>query len=293
MNTYSIKDLENISGIKAHTLRIWEQRYNFIKPQRTDTNIRYYNGEDLKLILNISLLKNNGFKISKIAKMDAEEISREVSLLTESEFRFPEQVQALTLSMLNMDEERFEKTMSTSILQLGFEKTMINIVYPFLGKVGILWQTGAANSAHEHFITNLIRQKLLVAIDGQFVTRHETTKKYLLFLPEGEMHELGLLFASYIIKARNRQVIYLGQNLPFEDLKNIFNIQKPDFLVTILTNSFDGDGIAAYINKVSTTFPSAKLLISGRQVIGEDLKVSENTIIYPRKELFIEFVDQN
>lgn len=245
------------------------------------------------MILNISLLKDNGFKISKIAQMSAEEISQKISLLTESEFRFPEQIQALTLSMLNLDEERFEKTMSTSILQLGFEKTMINIIYPFLGKVGILWQTGAANSAHEHFITNLIRQKLLVAIDGQFVTKHETTKKYLLFLPEGEMHELGLLFASYIIKARNHQVVYLGQNLPFEDLKKVFDIQKPDFLVTILTTSLEGDSIAAYINKVSATFSSTKLLVSGRQVIGQDLKVSENIIIYPRKELFIDFVDQH
>jgi len=145
------------------------------------------------------MLKDNGYKISKIAKMDANEISLEVARLSENEFRFPEQIQALTLSMLNMDEERFEKTIATSILQLGFEKTMIHIIYPFLAKVGILWQTGAANTAHEHFITNLIRRKLLVAIDGQVVTRSESSKKYLLFLTQEEMHELGLLCACYIL----------------------------------------------------------------------------------------------
>lgn len=293
VNTYSIKDLEHISGIKAHTLRIWEQRYNFIKPKRTETNIRYYNGEDLKLILNISMLKDNGYKISKIAKMDANEISLEVARLSENEFRFPEQIQALTLSMLNMDEERFEKTIATSILQLGFEKTMIHIIYPFLAKVGILWQTGAANTAHEHFITNLIRRKLLVAIDGQVVTRSEASKKYLLFLPQEEMHELGLLFACYILKARNHQVIYLGQNLPFDDLKKVFEAQNPDFLVTILTNSAEGDGIEKYIHKVAATFTSAKFLVSGRQIIGQDLTTPSNTIVFPRKELFIEFVDRN
>lgn len=293
MNTYSIKDLEHISGIKAHTLRIWEQRYNFIKPKRTETNIRYYNGEDLKLILNIAALKENGYKISKIAKMPVAEISEEVSRLNEGGFRYSEQVQALSLSMLHMDEERFEKIIATSILQLGFEKTMLHIIYPFLEKVGMLWQTGAASPAHEHFITNLIRQKLMVAIDGQCVRRHDRCKKYLLFLPEEEMHEIGLLFASYIIKARNHQVIYLGQSLPFDSLRSIFEDQKPDFLMTILTNSSDGTKIEQYINELAMAFPSATLLVSGRQIVDREINFSPNTVVFPRKELFIEFVDRN
>lgn len=291
MTKYSIKDLEHISGIKAHTLRIWEQRYNFINPKRTDTNIRYYNGDDLKLVLNISLLKNNGFKISKIAKLTSDEISNEVARLTQVKFDYPEQIQALTLSMLNLDEERFEKTMSTSILQLGFEKAMILIVYPFLSKIGVLWQTGAANPAHEHFITNLIRQKLMVAIDGQYVNRDQNTRKFLLYLPQGEMHELGLLFANYIIKSRNHQVFYLGQNLPFVDLEAVYHIHQPDFLVTVITNGLEKAEIEEYLNLVTATFPDTKILISGQQLINYDLNLPANIQVFPGKDLFIEFIE--
>src|SRR4028119_2082894 len=162
MSVYSIKDLEHLSGIKAHTLRIWEQRYNIIRPKRTDTNIRYYDDTDLKLVLNISLLKEHGFKISEIARMTMEDMSQEVLSLTDKNLRYSDQIQALTLSMIDLDEERFEKIMSTNALQVGFEQTMINIVYPFLIKIGVLWQTGAISPAQEHFISNLIRQKLTV-----------------------------------------------------------------------------------------------------------------------------------
>ncbi len=238
------------------------------------------------------MLKDNGYKISNIAKMSGDEILKEVSKLTDNDFRYPAQVQALTLSMLNMDEERFEKIMSTGILQLGFEKTMINIIYPFLEKIGILWQTGAASPAHEHFITNLIRQKLLVAIDGQYVSRSDNSKKFVLFLPEEEMHELGLLFASYIIKARNHQVIYLGQDLPFEDLKSVVETINPDFLVTILTNSVGGGIVENYINGIASAFPSTKILISGRQIIGQEIETPSNVIVFPRKEVFVDFIDR-
>src|SRR5210317_1574096 len=166
MSIYSIKDLEYLSGIKAHTLRIWEQRYNFIKPKRTDTNIRYYDDEDLKFVLNVSLLKDHGHKISRICSMPEQDIQLEVNRLMEKKMGFPEQIQSLTLSMLELDEERFEKTLNTNILQIGFERTMMNLVYPFFQRIGILWQTGAIASAQEHFISNLVRQKIIVAIDG-------------------------------------------------------------------------------------------------------------------------------
>ena len=291
MNKYSIKDLEHISGIKAHTLRIWEQRYNFINPKRTDTNIRYYNGEDLKLILNISLLKSNGMKISKIAKMAPDEIAEEVARQTAIEFHYPEQIQSLTLAMLNLDDERFEKIMSTSILQLGFEKAMLLIIYPFLAKIGLLWQTGAANPGHEHFITNLIRQKLMVAIDGQLASRDFNSLKFLLFLPEEEMHELGLLFANYLIRARNHKVVYLGQNLPFADLEMVYSAHQPDFLVTIITNGLEVKDIEAYLHSLGSTFSESKILISGQQVIGKEIDVPKNVIVFPRKELFIDYIE--
>jgi MerR family transcriptional regulator, light-induced transcriptional regulator len=290
MTTYSIKDLEHLSGIKAHTLRIWEQRYNFIKPKRTDTNIRFYDDSDLKLVLNVSLLKDNGYKISKIAEMTEDQMSSEVMSVTEKTLKYPEQIHALTLSMIDMDEDRFEKVMATNILQMGFESTMINVIYPFLSKIGMLWQTGAVNPAQEHFISNLIRQKLIVAIDGQFVTSLATSKKYLLYLPEGELHELSLLFSNYIIKARKNSTVYLGQSVPFEDLRAVHNIHRPDYIFTVITTHPGQSQIQEYINKLSSEFPDTTILLTGYQVIGQDLTLGPNMRIFNRLDELVGFV---
>jgi DNA-binding transcriptional MerR regulator len=293
MSTFSIKDLEHLSGIKAHTIRIWEQRYELINPKRTDTNIRYYDDRDLKLILNVSLLKENGFKISKIAEMSEGEIQREVIRLTETNLRYPEQIHALTICMVDMDEDRFEKIMSTNILKLGFEKTMLNIIYPFLSKIGILWQTGAINPAQEHFISNLVRQKLIVAIDNQYVSSTIQSKKYVLFLPEGELHEMSLLFADYVIKSRQNRSIYLGQSLPVGDLEQVCDIHRPDFLITVVTSTPGPAHIQDYINTLGQKFPQSQILISGFQVIGQDLQLPHNISIFNRIDELVSFVESH
>ena len=293
MSTFSIKDLEQLSGIKAHTIRIWEQRYGLINPDRTDTNIRYYDDKDLKLILNVSLLKDNGFKISKIANMSEGEMQREVIRLTESNLRYPEQIHALTICMVDLDEDRFEKIMSTNILKLGFEKTMINIIYPFLNKIGILWQTGAINPAQEHFISNLVRQKLIVAIDNQYVSSTIQSKKYILFLPEGELHEISLLFADYIIKARQNRSIYLGQSLPLSDLEEVCSIHQPDFIITVVTSTPGPSHIQNYINTLGKKFPNTKILVSGYQVVGQDLTFPSNMMAFSRIDQLISFVEEH
>lgn len=264
---YSIKDLEQLSGIKAHTLRVWEQRYDIIKPKRTPTRIRFYDDEDLKLILNISFLNRNNYKISKIAKMEEEEISDMVIRITNSNLDFPNQVNAMVIAMVNLDENRFEKIIATNALQFGFEKTMLSIIYPFLQKIGILWQTGNINPAHEHFISNLIRQKLIVAIDGQIGEPHPEAKKFVLFLPEGELHELSLLFASFILKSRRHKVVYMGQSLPLEDLKTVHEVYNPDFYFTIVTSFPNQQGLQEYLNEMVDSYPSAQLLVSGYQAI--------------------------
>lgn len=292
MSTYSIKDLEQLSGIKAHTLRIWEQRYQFILPKRTETNIRYYDDKDLKLVLNIALLKDNGYKISKIAGMDEDDMNHEVLRLTEKNLRYPDQIHALTLAMIDLDEDRFEKIMATNILKLGFESTMINVIYPFLSKIGVLWQTGAINPSQEHFISNLIRQKLIVAIDGQFVSNSDSQHKYLLYLPEGELHELTLLFLCYIIKARRNKVVYFGQNLPFDDLKSIHHVHKPDYILTIITTSPHAGEVKNYVNKLSSTFPESEILLSGYQVIGQRIKSKDNVKVFTRIDHIIQFVEE-
>ncbi len=292
MSNYSIKDLEHLTGVKAHTIRIWEQRYNILKPKRTDTNIRYYDSEDLKQMLNIALLNNNGYKISKIAKMSQEEIFEAVLKTIDKNNNYSDQINALTVSMIDLNEAQFEKIMSTNILQLGFEETMMNIIYPFLTKIGFLWQIDSINPAQEHFMTNLIRQKLIVAIDGQFSYQEQYHKKYMLFLPDGELHEISLLFAAYLIKARGNQATYLGQSLPMKDVYEAYKIHKPDFILTVITSSPDIDHVQDYLYELSATFKDTQLLVSGYQVIGQDLDIPENIFVITHFKYLIEFIEE-
>lgn len=291
MSNYSIKDLEQLSGIKAHTLRIWEQRYNIINPKRTDTNIRTYDDKDLKLVLNISLLKDHNYKISEIAKLSLEQLSKEVLTISDKQLNYPDQIHALTIAMIDIDEERFEKIMSINILQFGFENTMINIIYPFLSRIGTLWITGSIGPAQEHFITNLIRQKIVVAIDGQIIKPTADSKKYILYTPEGEFHEMPLLFANFILRARNNKVIYLGQSMPFSELEFICQHHKPDCLLTVITSTPGQDDIQQYINKLGNTFPDLKILLTGYQVIAQGLDLPKNTEVVSNVRQLMEFAE--
>ena len=276
MSNYSIRDLEQLSGIKAHTLRIWEQRYGILNPDRTDTNIRTYNDNDLKLVLNIALLKDHDHKISKISKMGLTEMSEEVMKISDKFLNYPDQIHSLTISMLDLDEERFEQIIDTNTKQFGFENMMINIIYPFLSRIGSLWITGSIGPAQEHFMSNLIRQKLIVAIAGLPATLRPDHKKILLFLPEGEWHEIGLLFAHYIFKSRKNKVIYLGQSLPFNEVEFACNHHHPDHIFVLITTVPGMDEIQHYVNKLCSRFPETKILLTGYQVVGQDIETPEN-----------------
>ncbi len=290
MSSYSIRDLEQLSGIKAHTIRIWEQRYNIIQPKRTDTNIRTYDDQDLKLILNISLLKDHGYKISEISKLSLEEISNEVLVISDQKLNYPDQIHALTISMIDLDEERFEKIISTNFLRFGFENTMTNIIYPFLSRIGTLWMTGSIGPAQEHFMTNLIRQKIIVAIDSQVIKYRPDSKKFMLFLPEGELHEIGLLFASYIIRSHNHRVVYLGQTLPFTELKFAYDVHKPDFIFSTITSVPSNDEVQPYVDRLCKQFPDSKILLTGYQVIGQDIELQSNAIIINKTSDLVEIL---
>ncbi|WP_420146966.1 MerR family transcriptional regulator [Spirosoma sp.] len=279
MSSYSIKDLEQLSGIKAHTLRIWEQRYNIIAPKRTDTNIRTYDDQDLKLVLNISLLKDHGYKISEISKMSQEDMSQEILKIAAKPFSYLDQIQALTLSMIDLDEEHFEKTVNASVVRYGFENTMINIIYPFLSRIGLLWVTGSIGSAQEHFVSNLIRQKLIAAINDQADKPTTTSKTFVLFLPEGEFHEITLLFANYLIRARSNKVIYLGQNLPFDDLVFIYQTKRPDYIFTAFTSIPANHEVQPFVDRMAKSLPGSQLLLTGYQIVGQDITVPENARI--------------
>ncbi len=291
MSNYSIRDLEHLSGIKAHTLRIWEQRYNIITPKRTDTNIRIYDDQDLKLVLNIALLKEHEYKISEIAKLSAERLSKEVISISEKKHTYPDQIHALTIAMIDLDEAQFEKIMATNILRFGFEDMMINIIYPFLSRIGILWVTGSIGPAQEHFISNLIRQKLIVAIDGQVIRPNPYSKKFVLYLPEGELHELSLLFANYVLRARNHKVIYLGQTLPFDELVFVCESLKPDYIFTAITSTPAQNETQIYVNKLENRFPDIKILLTGYQVIGQGIEIRQNTQIITHINQLIEIAE--
>jgi DNA-binding transcriptional MerR regulator len=283
MTKYSIKDLEKLTGIKAHTIRIWEKRYNIVCPLRTTTNIRFYTDGDLKRLLNVSILNRNGFKISNIVRLTTEEIRNSVIEASACSLSFESKIETLVIAMLDLDENKFEKSISNSILKLGFEDTVSNIIYPFLEKIGILWQIGTINPAHEHFITNLIRQKLIIAIDTENPSLIPNNKTFVFFLPEGELHELSLLFYSFLIKKRGHRIIYLGQSLPFEDLKQVKMVIRPDFLVTVITSVLTGKELQNYIKHLSELFSEQTLLFGGNQIIGiPDLRL-KNVFMMKRK----------
>ncbi|HLF34227.1 MAG TPA: MerR family transcriptional regulator [Cyclobacteriaceae bacterium] len=271
MSTYSIKDLEQLSGIKAHTLRVWEQRYSFIKPKRTGTNIRFYDDNDLRLVLNISLLKDSGHKISKISRMCSEEMQKEIVKLTEERLTFPEKIRSLTLAMIDCDEERIEKIMTSNIRKYGLELTMTSLIFPFMTRLGIMWQTGSVFSSQEHFISNLVSRKLQVAIDITRQQAKENGKKFILFLPEGELHELSLLYSYYLLKVRGQRIIYLGQNTPLRDIRVIADPLEPDFILTVFTSYPQPCQLQAHIDSLSKEFQNCTILITGRQVLGHDL----------------------
>jgi DNA-binding transcriptional MerR regulator len=263
VSQYSIRDLEHLSGIKAHTLRIWESRYGILAPKRTTTNIRFYDSDDLKRVLNISVLNDHGYRISRIARMLPEELHEEVIKLSRDFSHYPDQINSLTLSMIDLDESRFDRVINTNMQRIGVEKTLLEVVYPFLIRIGVLWQTGAITPAQEHFISNLVRQKLIAAIDSQSHVYTSRTRKFILFLPEGELHELGLLFANWIVKSRNHRAYYLGQSLPLSDLISVCDTVKPDYIFSIFTNSPTEEEIRTYISALTGIFKPHQLLFTG------------------------------
>jgi len=266
VSNYSIKDIEKLTGIKAHTLRIWEQRYGLISPHRSSTNIRWYDDEQLKRMLSVSILIRSGKRISQISSLTDHEIKTAVQKTLSQEGmnapHFSSQTDALVVAMMDIDEYYFEKIISTTSLKYGFETVMMNIIFPFLHKVGLLWTNNEISIAQEHFMSNLIRRKILVAIDGQVVNQGRK-EKFVLFLPDKELHEIGLLFAHYLIRSRGFQVLYLGQSVPIDDILNIAKIHRPDYLLTYSTVGFDQKDLNQYLVRISEEAPDSPLLICG------------------------------
>jgi DNA-binding transcriptional MerR regulator len=263
MNAFTIKDLENLSGIRAHTIRIWEQRYNFLRPKRTETNIRFYNNEELRIILNVALLNKNGFKISHIDKMGEAELNNRILTLSNTQAQQERIINQLIQNMVELELERFEDVLDGYIRAKGIEKAIGQIIFPFLERIGILWATNHINPAQEHLVTNLIRQKLIVGIETTSSSL-PVNKSFLLFLPEGEHHELGLLFIYYLLKSRGVYVWYLGANVPLKDVEYVAKIKSPDVLYTHLTSVASNFNLEKYITGITTRLQPFPVVISGR-----------------------------
>lgn len=223
----------SLTGINSHTLRKWESRYDFLVPERTDTNIRFYTDNQLKKLLNISILRNQGIGLSVIGKMSDDEIHKRVAetLIGTNQ---DDEVKALVLSMINLNEQEFDNIIKSQIIKHGILSTFTEVIYPFLHKVGVLWGINKIMPAQEHFVSNLIRQKICSAIDLLPIAP-DNAPRIILFLKEGEYHEIGLLLASFIAKKLGWKVFYLGQNVPYENVKTMAELVKPDYLLTFFT----------------------------------------------------------
>ena len=271
MITYSVAQVESLTGISAHSLRVWERRYGFIKPHRTNTNIRFYSAEQLKKLINVGILLRHNFKISKVAAMGDVQIHEHVAdLLLDTTDNNQEDIQALTICMIDLDEVGFNQLFNSYIKKNGLVNTFIHLIYPFLQHVGILWGINKAMPAQEHFISNLIRQKLITATENLAVADSDAPS-LLLFLFEGEDHEIGLLLANYIAKELGWKTYYLGSNVPYENVEIICQQTSSDLSFTMFISPRKEKFVNTIDNLLMKT--NTKMLYSGS---GDIIKLSNH-----------------
>ena len=263
--SYSIKDLEVLSGIKAHTIRIWEKRYNLLIPQRTDTNIRFYTDDDLRKILNVSLLVRHGFKISKVAEWSEAQIREAILELTQTTSSDSDYIDQLLMYMINFDDAGFTRVTNEVIETMGMEEAISKVFFKLFVGIGTFWQVGSIFPAQEHFVTNIFRQKLIVEIDKLELNNGKDTT-FLFYLPENEYHEISLLFYSYLAHKYGYHVIYLGQTVPFDDLKKLAAQVKIDYVFSAFIHSVEQEELENYLNELKNLFSQQKIFITGGQI---------------------------
>lgn len=266
MNRFSIRDIQNLTGIKAHTLRIWEQRHHIIQPKRTETNIRYYDAEDLKTALRVSLLNKHGYKISRIQKMSEDEIDKVLSETINADFQFGHQLNKLIVAAIEMNVQQFEQQIDKYIYKYGLDTTIERLLFAFMEKIGVLWMTNQLIPAQEHLVSNVIIRKTLLAIEEMHSSVDTSQPKYLLFLPEGEFHEIGLLYMHYLLVKGNKNVIYLGANSPLHEVDIVCQALKPNYLYTHITAASNDFDIVRYVSKLSNLSTPQNIFISGSMI---------------------------
>ena len=269
-STFSIKDLENLSGIKAHTIRIWEKRYNLFQPNRTDTNIRCYDIENLQKLLNVTFLYNNGYKISKISQLGEDKIPSVVRNLVSEQSDNGHVLNSFKMSMMNFDQALFFKTYNALLKEKSFREIFDEEFIPFLNEVGLLWQTDTIKPSHEHFICALIKQKILVNTEKlQFSTPTNNSKTFVLYLPDNEIHELGLMFLNYEVLSKGYQAIFLGQSIPIFSLKDLIRLYDNIVFISYFTVQPDKENIMPYLKDFHDLLlknTTSELWISGKML---------------------------
>ena len=289
MANYSIRDLAKLSGIKAHTIRIWEQRYSIIEPKRTASNIRYYTDQDLKFLMNIAFLNRKGIRISKIAKLSKDEINAEVDKLSQTEAEHTDNFQGLAMAMMELDEPKIGKILTKCFSQNGVEDTILNVLVPFLEKASLLWLTGSISSMHEQFSSCVIRRRILTEITKLKIKKGQVGPKVLLYLPEGDQQELYLMFVQYLLKKRNIDIVYLGTKVVIEDLQLAASIHKPNYIYTIISERHKCYVPESYIGRLSEGMELPHLLVSGFQHRPKQSESPDNVTVLEDLNELVEF----
>lgn len=289
MAVYSIGDLEKLTGIKAHTIRIWEKRYNLLDPERTSTNIRYYTDKDLKQLMNVAILKKQGMRISQIAALSSTEINEQVKKSHADGTTGHPQLDALTISMMDLDQSQFNELMDQYTYSMGFEKCMFEVIYPLLNKLSLLWATGSIQPIQEKFMSQMIRHRIIAAINE--LPRPSAQVKFLLFLLEGENQELSLLFLQYILMVRNVPAVNIGINTPLSEVESACEIVKPDYLFTILNQSPPDMPIEAYLERLSNILPQGRICVTGYQLTISKFNKNQNMINLDSLQQAIDFIE--
>ncbi len=275
-STFSIKDLENLTGIKAHTIRIWEKRYNLLEPERTDTNIRYYDLKSLQLLLNVSYLNDNGYKISKIASLSKKETAELVRNIAIEGGSQNHALNLLKLSMLNFDQSLFYSTYNNLAKEKPFKEIFYDVLIPLLSEIGLLWQTDTITTAHEHFITTLIRQKISTNTEiYQSKNQKQSKSTFVLFLPDNEIHELGLMYLNLEIISNGYQSILLGPSVPMNSLVNILPHYDKITFISYFTVKPEREDLMTYLKEFEEKIlesSQSELWLLGRMVEFIDTK---------------------
>ncbi len=271
---YSIRDMEVISGVRAHTIRMWERRYSLLKPWRTDTNIRYYDDLDLRRLMNIAFLVARNHKISKIAQLEDDRLRK---LVLEQEEQSPDDeayIGRLVMHMLHFESRQFSHLLDEVIVRFGFDEAVFRVVFPFLRKVGIFWQVGSVYPAQEHFISSLIRHRFICELD-EWQKKGAGDLTMLFFLHENEMHDLLLLFYAIMAARKGFRILYLGQNVPLQDLGQMATMTPIDYVMTVFTNAIEDSQLAGLVSGMARQLPGKRFIITGARLKQHQLTLPE------------------